>query len=867
MKYTLIDFQQDAAIEALQQFTEARRMLDGAEVRSYFALNAATGAGKTVISSAIIEALFFGSAELNMEPDPNAVVLWFSDDPSLNEQSLVRIHSASSELDGRLHIIESDFSKDQLSKRNVYFLNTQKLSKGARLVRGAVPFDGGALLDRPDGVQYLLARPDDSQNSIYDVLRNTIESGANLYFFIDEAHRGMNSKSTERKTIVQKLINGDDSLGLPAMPVVFGISATLQRFLSTMESAENRMHLRDIKVDPARVQESGLLKDLITISIPKESRDASSVFLKRAIEKLKKSTYSWDAYTATQRDTPPVHPLMIVQVENMVSHDRLLEIADTILEEYPELEYTSFAHVFGDHSDIDLGGQRSIRYIAPEQVQDLKRIRVLFAKDAITTGWDCPRAEVLVSFRTAKDETYVTQMLGRIVRTPLARRVEGNELLNSVTCILPQYDEKTANRVADLLMKGDSDSTDASQSDEMTGRQVLIDPVSLSVNPAIPETVWETFDDLPAQTIPKGNAKPIQRLTSLATALAKDGLIENAVDTAFERLGNAVNGGVAQYHSEFEVSLQQVMTMQGKEIKHHLGAEASTEVSFTQEADEKAIAESYGQSARIISPALADFVVNHRASEGADDEELLEAQVFVAALGRVDEIVANIERTAIDQAKDWFAQTRVARKSLSDAQQSEYDRLEAQSVEPELTDMVRPENGQVNPGAKNENGDEVLFDAFPLHLLAMEDGLYPAGSENEWEIHVIETELGRGNVLGWYRNPSRPSKDSFAIPYKMDGKYRGLRPDFIFFTQGSEGVEPSIVDPHGNHLADALPKLRGLADFAEAYGSRFLRVDAVAKIDGVYRVLDMKSAAVRNAVYEAEEAKTIYLSAHGRDYC
>ena len=45
-------------------------------------------------------------------------------------------------------------------------------------------------------------------------------------------------------------------------------------------------------------------------------------------------------------------------------------------------------------------------------------MRVLFAKDAISTGWDCPRAEVLVSFRPAEDETRITQLLGRMVRTP-----------------------------------------------------------------------------------------------------------------------------------------------------------------------------------------------------------------------------------------------------------------------------------------------------------------------------------------------------------------------------------------------------------------------------------------------------------------
>lgn len=870
MRYTLIDFQKDAAVDALKQFTTARQMLDLNGMRSYFALNAATGAGKTVISTAIIEALFFGSSELGMEPDPNAVVLWFSDDPSLNGQSLARIHAASSELDGRLHIIESDFARTQLSPRNVYFLNAQKLAKGARLVRGAVPFDDRTMYDRPDDVRSLFARPDDAQNSIYDVLRNTVESGANLYLFIDEAHRGMNKKASERsnrQTIVQRLINGDPSVSSPAMPVVFGISATLQRFLSTMESAQDRVHLIDVKVDPARVQESGLLKDTIVISIPREPRDASSVFLKKAVAALKESEQSWNAYTASQRMREKVSPLMIVQVEDKVTDTRLLEIADTIFHEYPELDYSSFAHVFGEHTDRDLGGQRFISYVEPERVQDRKQIRVLFAKNAITTGWDCPRAEVLVSFRAAQDETYVTQMLGRMVRTPLARRIEGNELLNSVTCILPNYDEKTAHKVAQQLMQGDADNPDA-QGDEVTGRRVLIDPVDLGTNPNVPEAVWETFDQLPTQTIPRSNAKPIQRLTALATALAKDGIKENAVRNAFELLEGAVNGGVAQYPQEHAVQLQEVKTIHGKTIKRSWNSEEASVETFTQEADEKAITESFNRAGRVISAALAGHLVKSRVSEDGDIEELIEAQAFVAAAARVEKIVAHVEYTATVSAREWLAETRVARRALSDEQRAEYDRLEAQAAEPELTDIVRPQNGQASPGTKDSEDNEVLFPTYPLHLLAMKDGLYPAGSENAWEIHVIETELDRGNVLGWYRNPSRPSKDSFAIPYTQNGRYEGLRPDFIFFTQGNNGVDVSIIDPHGDFLSDSLPKLRGLADFVETHGQHFYRIDAIARIDdGNYRVLDVKEERVREAIREAIEAKALYSSDTATEYC
>jgi hypothetical protein len=38
----------------------------------------------------------------------------------------------------------------------------------------------------------------------------------------------------------------------------------------------------------------------------------------------------------------------------------------------------------------------------------------------------------------------------------------------------------------------------------------------------------------------------------------------------------------------------------------------------------------------------------------------------------------------------------------------------------------------------------------------------------------------------------------------------------------------SIVDPHGDHLADAKFKLRALADYADTYSGEFLRIESVA---------------------------------------
>lgn len=82
-------------------------------------------------------------------------------------------------------------------------------------------------------------------------------------------------------------------------------------------------------------------------------------------------------------------------------------------------------------------------YCEPSQIAQDEDIRVVFFKDSLSTGWDCPRAETMMSFRRAVDATYIAQLLGRMVRTPLQHRVESDDVLNAVRLFLPHFDENT----------------------------------------------------------------------------------------------------------------------------------------------------------------------------------------------------------------------------------------------------------------------------------------------------------------------------------------------------------------------------------------------------------------------------------------
>ena len=89
--------------------------------------------------------------------------------------------------------------------------------------------------------------------------------------------------------------------------------------------------------------------------------------------------------------TETVQPLLVLQTPNTPNPDEVGIALDTIFAEYPELRASSVRHVLGDHSTQTFGAWE-VDWIEPQLVQDASHVRVLVAKDAISTGWDCPRA-------------------------------------------------------------------------------------------------------------------------------------------------------------------------------------------------------------------------------------------------------------------------------------------------------------------------------------------------------------------------------------------------------------------------------------------------------------------------------------------
>jgi type III restriction enzyme len=858
MKFTLKDYQADAVRDALSNLKKARKRWHEDADKHAFSLTAVTGAGKTVMAAAAFEALFHGDDEYDFDADPGAVVIWFSDDPALNEQTRFRLMEASDRIRHTdMEVVEHPFSRSKFEAKKIYFLNTQKLGKNSLLVRG---FEGEEDLITE-------TRPDAQAFTIWDTIRNTIEDpDLTLYLVLDEAHRGMGnpSKAAEsaKSTIVQRLINGVS--GVPGIPVVWGISATVDRFNKAMQGAQKRVTLPNVEVDSIKVQESGLIKDTIILDIPDEVGDFDTVLVRRATDKLKASTEAWAEYAKQQDETHTVLPLMVLQVPNTPDPNDIGRALDTIYQQWPDLPNGSVAHVLGEHTAQQYGN-RNVPYISPERVQESTWVRVLIAKDAISTGWDCPRAEVMVSFRAAVDRTHITQLLGRMVRSPLARRIPGDDRLNSVDCLLPKFDAKTVNAVVDALMKGDD--TQAAPS----GR-VLVNPVEMKPNPAATQAVWDKFEALPSQTRPQRGAKPAKRLTALAHELASDNILPGAGKLAHAEMHKVLDAAQEKYQAQIEQKRGAVMTVDGKTVVADLKGKTKTFDEFLEAADMAVIDDAYRRAARIFSPDISRTYVDALAYRAADPEDadefeeaLVEGRVTVAALGLVTEVQPHFDAEADKLAKAWLENCSAFIKGLSHDRQESYRQIREMSTEPQDVDLVKPE-ARFEPTKARQNDVETALPTYKGHLLCDEQGDYPA-ELNAWEVKVVETEMKREGFSFWFRNPQQPGQSSLGIAYLSGEQYGIVRPDFIFFATQADGtVVADIVDPHGLHLADALPKLQGLASYAETHAKVYRRIESVAEALGKLRVLDLTNEDVRKGIAVAKDAASLFTGGLARDY-
>ena len=138
-----------------------------------------------------------------------------------------------------------------------------------------------------------------------------------------------------------------------------------------------------------------------------------------------------------------INPLVIIQMPNE-SDDMIHQVEEILNEKDITYENGKLAIWLSEK-------KKNIENISENENTAI----YLIMKEAISVGWDCPRAKILIKLRTNMSEDFETQTIGRIRRMPQGHHYD-NVLLDN--CYLYTFDEKYEETIKEELGKNASDS-------------------------------------------------------------------------------------------------------------------------------------------------------------------------------------------------------------------------------------------------------------------------------------------------------------------------------------------------------------------------------------------------------------------------
>lgn len=814
MKVGLFDFQEDA-LEKLRSSLSEVRGFASSEKPKVISFSAPTGAGKTIVMTALFEDIFFG--EPGFEAQPDAAIMWISDIPELNEQTRLKIEGKSDRIYVRqLVTIDASFDSERLEGGHIYFMNTQKLGSEKLLTR------------KGDGRQY----------TIWDTLTNTAQASPDrFYVVIDEAHRGMRGGKAGEKaqTIMQRFLLGSTDDDLCRMPLVIGVSATPRRFEDLLSSSDAHV-IHKVYIKAEDVRESGLLKDRILIHYPDSASQAEMTLLAEAAKRWQTVEKRWEGYCKAQGETV-VHPILVVQVEdgtdNMLTATSLSTSLATLESAIGRrLREGEVAHTFNDIGDLPVDGRR-VRRVEPSRIEEEKAIGVVLFKMSLSTGWDCPRAEVMMSFRRAQDHTYIAQLLGRMVRTPMARRVEADAALNDVHLFLPHYDQATVEAVIQDLKNVE----EVPPSETGTSREL----VTLYRREGM-EEVFAAFGGLLTYRVNAVRKQSsLRRLMGLGRGLTHDRIYEDAQEIVKTQIVAKMAEEVQRLRGAgtLEERAKQITGIGLKTIavEHGTGV-TQDDGEYAIEAASADIDRHFQQAGRFLGEGLHMYY--WRAQGGRDADEV---KVEVVVLTQDHEGMKRLETLAEAAFDALYAKYKRDIASLKEQRRQHYHRLRLATSVPQTIPWALPETIDFR---RSPNAPD-----YGKHLFLEEDGKFRADL-GAWEQEVLQEELADASAIAWLRNVDRKSW-SLEIPYEDAGSVKPMFPDLLVVRQDSKGFLFDILEPHDPNLRDNADKAVGLAKFAEKHWNLFDRIQLIRKkrgADGVERYfrLDVGNEVVRKKV-------------------
>ena len=399
-------------------------------------------------------------------------------------------------------------------------------------------------------------------------------------------------------------------------------------------------------------------------------------------------------------------------------------------------------------------------------LSDLSPVRWIITKDALREGWDCPFAYVLVVLDNTRSETALTQLMGRVMRQPDARRT-GRDALDRCYVVCRQTGVDTAikqvkNGLEHEGLTGLADDVTASvtprdtrtvrRRDPHRNRKILL-PKVLHRDA---EGEWRELDyqrhilpDIPWGSLTAPAQSEIPDASDIA-AVEMIGL--NVRSTGTGNTGQSPTEVVAGPSSRETIEVDTTAALSW--FTHHL----------------KDLIPNPWQAARIVEELLGQL------RENGIDEDRIHAQRRTLAFSLKKSIAKQIEDLA----------EREFQKKLND------DELRFDLEAGDLNYLV-PEDYPLSVAANDpplaSHGQPVQRSLFDTVL----DGQFDSDLERGFAIYLDQ----HAAIQWWHRVAMRQPREYYLRGWRPDL----IWPDFVAMT-GADGAPPKmlVVETKGGHL-------------------------------------------------------------------
>ncbi len=364
---------QEKAIEKL--IVRTKELFEEKKEKATIIFQSPTGSGKTFMISNYIEEL------IKEFPEDDICFLWVSIGAgSLHKQSYYSLKKTFNGFPD-VYMLEDEFhgGRASINKNEVVIINWDKINQK----------------DKAGDWTNILMKDSETYN-FRDIIQNTKELEIKIIMIIDESHTS--AKSERAIELRDQIIKADLTIEMTATPVINDYN-------------------EKVSVDPDNVIKEGMIKKEIIVNdgLSKHKTEditSSNLILTTAYSKR------FELAEIYKQNELEINPLCLIQIPNGVdSKDIQEEIEQFLADNYISTENGRLA-IWLSEDKINLEMLNN----------NQSKVEFLIFKQAIATGWDCPRAQILVKFRDKGSETLEIQTVGRILRMPEGIHYKNDEL-------------------------------------------------------------------------------------------------------------------------------------------------------------------------------------------------------------------------------------------------------------------------------------------------------------------------------------------------------------------------------------------------------------------------------------------------------